>query len=100
MPREEKLNVIEGLLEQAWSAQQMTQKANLAEDAQPPASQPLANGGAPADGAEEETATKKCRTEKPATVVLDAAMFRQHILAVKELRTPSGSSSDDEPILE
>ena len=100
VPRVEKLSAIEGLLEQVWTAQQMTPKANPAEDAQPEASQPSADGGAPAEGTEGEQATKKSRVEKPASVVLDATMFRQLILAVKELRTPSGASSDDEPILE
>ena len=78
----------------------MTQKAILTEDAQTPASQPPADGGAPTEGPEGEKATKKSRTEKLTTVVLDATTLRQLILTVKELRTPSGLSSDDEPILE
>ena len=68
--------------------------------AQPQAPQPPADGGAPAEGTEGEKATKKRRTEKSTSVVLDAAMFRHMVRAVKELRTPSESSSDDEPILE
>jgi hypothetical protein len=66
----------------------------------PATTQPLADGGAPAEVSEGKEATKKSRTEKPTTVVHDAAVLRQLILAVKELRTPSGSSSDDEPLLE
>jgi hypothetical protein len=53
----------------------------------------------PTEGAEREKSTKKSRVEKPAPVMVDPEMFRQLILAVKELRSPSGTSSDDEPIL-
>ena len=93
-PKEEKLNLIEGLLEQVWTAQQQSQKANITEGAQPPTSP------APAEGKEGEMSAKQGRAEKPASVVVDAEMFRQLVMAVKELRTPSGTSSDDEPLLE
>ena len=68
--------------------------ANIAEDAQPPTTP------APTEGKEGEMSAKKGRVEKPASVVVDAEMFRQLVMAVKELRTPFGTSSDDEPLLE
>jgi hypothetical protein len=40
----------------------------------------------------------KSRAEKAAPVMEDPDMFRQLVLAVKELRSPPGTSSDDEPI--
>jgi hypothetical protein len=54
-PRGEQLNLIEGLLEQVWAAQQQTQGASVAEDAQPPAPP------TPTEGAEEEKAANKAR---------------------------------------
>jgi hypothetical protein len=91
-PRVEKVNLIEGLLDQVLNEQHQTQKANIAEEAvQPPTLPPM-------QGTEGEKSTKKSRAEKPAPVLVDPDMLRQLIQAVKELRSPSGTSSDDEPI--